>query len=176
MKTYRTLLIALLTLQSMAVQSQTIENQPKPTHGLMFFRIYPLELVVHELRLGVEIPTAPRQAVVLDGSYFWGSGSNDNSILREGLALKMDYRFYLADPQVRTRFFVGPNLMIKGQQYNRDVYYNTSSSGPTYTTDSRMIYCGNIKAGFDIQLARTDRTRLEIFSGVGYGISPLVKT
>ncbi|ADB42385.1 DUF3575 domain-containing protein [Spirosoma linguale] len=167
MKKSLSILIALLTLQTLAVHSQDVKIPPQPQYGPVFIRVYPLELIMHEIRMGVEIPTATRQSIVVDGSYFWGDNSTNNTLLRKGWALKMDYRFYLADAQKSVRFFVGPNLMIKGQQYNQEDFSYTWSSTPVSSTGSRMIYCGNLKMGIDIQLAKEGRSRLELFSGVG---------
>lgn len=163
MKTPLILLITLLSLQTVAVRSQNMETPPRSAYGPIFVRVYPLELIMHEIRMGVEVPTTYRQAIVLDGSYFWGG--TDNTVFREGWALKMDYRFYLADPGERVRFFVGPNLMVKGQRYQQEVY--NSSSLPTYNTVPRMVYCGNVKTGVDVALSKEGRARLELFSGVG---------
>ncbi|MCX6218940.1 hypothetical protein [Spirosoma sp.] len=167
MKKSLSILITLLTLQTPAVHSQDIQTPPRPQYGPVFIRIYPLELIMHEVRMGVEIPTASRQSIVFDGSYFWGDNSTNNTLLRKGWALKMDYRFYLANAQKRARFFVGPNLMIKGQQYTQDDFSYTRSSTSVSSADSRMIYCVNLKMGIDIQLARESRSRLELFSGAG---------
>ncbi|GAB3026271.1 hypothetical protein [Spirosoma pulveris] len=165
MKSHLTILIVLLTLQTMAVQSQALTPLTRPSNGPVFVRIYPLELVMHELRMGVEIPTLFRQAVVLDGSYFWGSNSTENSRDKEGWALKMDYRFYLNEPHKHSRFFVGPNLMMKGQQFRKEEYNRYSPV--TFTMVPRMVYCANAKMGVDILLSREGRTRLELFSGAG---------
>ncbi|WP_461127030.1 hypothetical protein [Spirosoma aerophilum] len=150
-------------LQFAAVSAQQVDTLTStPVKSPSFLRLYPFELTVGELRVGAEMGTAPRQALVIDGSYFWKSLGSING---QGWAIKMDYRFYSGNARRRSRFFVGPNMMVKRQGYVDT--YNSSSTGYTPVMDYRMVYCINLKTGIDFQLTQGGHTRLEVFTGGG---------
>ncbi|RIV25162.1 hypothetical protein DYU11_07565 [Fibrisoma montanum] len=117
MRTFFLLSAVLVIFPFMVATAQSALSDSSSSVVPSFFRLYFLELVMHEARGGFEIGTAPKQALVIDGSYFWGFPSARGLGRQPGWAIKADYRFYKTKPNRRTRFFYGPNLMWKQQTY-----------------------------------------------------------
>jgi hypothetical protein len=158
------ILISIVIVSQIATASAQYKNTDDPDYKLStanFIRLYPLELIMHEFRMGVELATTPKQAIVLDGSYFWGNSSTEYLTQKQGWALKMDYRFYTNNVSNSKRFFWGPNLMVKQQDFVKESKVYSSR----YST--RQVYCVNMKMGTDFQVARNNRSRFEFFCGAG---------
>ncbi|GAA4467201.1 hypothetical protein GCM10023189_50410 [Nibrella saemangeumensis] len=90
MKKKRFLCTVLFGLMGTTAPAQPVQTDSLHVNSPSFFRLYPLELLVGELRVGTEIGTAPRQSVVIDGSYFWRQAVEN----APGWSVKIDYRGY----------------------------------------------------------------------------------
>ncbi|WP_020597489.1 hypothetical protein [Spirosoma panaciterrae] len=163
-------LLFLLHLRLASGQSAAPVPSSSHSHAPAYLRIYPLELLLHEARVGIEFGVKQEQSLVLDASYFWGfrnPGLDPSSY--PAVALKADYRFYWYSYTYGTHFFVGPNLL-----YKRGVYRKRGSSTATdplgqYNgeTDYRTVSSVNVKVGMDRPWVYRGRSRYELFTGGG---------
>lgn len=162
MKKTTLLFIVLLVAQASVALGQYVNIDTTRVPSASFVRLFPLELLTREFRLGFEVATAPRQAFIIDGSYFWGTSVAEKSDNKSGWALKMDYRFYSRDISAGSRFFIGPNLMLKQQEVTQ---FKTNGRP---VSDMRTVFCGNLKVGSDFRLGSGVGPRLEFVTGIGF--------
>jgi hypothetical protein len=155
---------ALLAGQITTALGQYVVTDSVSRPSASFVRLFPFELLMREFRLGFEVETAPRQSLVIDGSYFSGATPDRPADPQSGWAIMVDYRIYSEDVRQRSRFFAGPNFMFKQQGITN---YTGSSSGNGFSTTPQTVLCGNLKLGMDFQFNRKAHPRLELFTGPG---------
>ncbi|WP_040006244.1 hypothetical protein [Fibrisoma limi] len=69
MRKFFLLSTVLVTFPFMVAAAQSASSDSSSSVAPSFLRLYFAELIMHEARLGLEIGTAPRQSLVIDGSY-----------------------------------------------------------------------------------------------------------
>lgn len=161
MKKFFLLCTVLFTFPFMVAAAQSASSDSSSRVAPSFLRLYFAELIMNEARVGLEIGTVPQQSLVIDGSYIWGFPSAQSLASQPGWSIKVDYRFYSVVSDRGTRVFYGPNLMWKQQTYTKETGYGSAAKG------QRSVVGLNLKTGIDFQLARTGRSRLEVFTGAG---------
>jgi hypothetical protein len=164
MKKQCILLVTLVTLFSVPVIAQTAKTDSVKLKPLHFIRFSPLALVQKEIRLGVEIRTFPRQALIIDGFFTFPSNSERlNS--QEGGGVQTDYHFYFTDKSGKPRWYLGLGAMYRRQSLDK-IPYTPDFLRLLQGMRDRVSYGAHLKLGVDVQLSK--RNRIELFGGIGF--------